>query len=75
MNLSDIMIHVNEPLSVDAQHVLEDRVRAIDGVVSSHFNPGRKQLMMVAYDPDVARSTVLLAKVREAGFTAQMVGL
>lgn len=75
MNLSDVMIHINEPLSRDAQQVLEDRLREIEGVVSSHFNPGRDHLMMVAYDPDVAESRMLLAKVREAGFTAQMIGL
>ncbi len=75
MNVSDVMIHINEPLSEDAQLVLEDRMREIDGVISPRFNPGRDHLMMVAFNPDVAHCDMLLAKVREAGFTAQMVGL
>jgi hypothetical protein len=39
MNISDVMIHINEPLSVEARSSLEEAMRQIEGVIAPRFNP------------------------------------
>ncbi len=74
MNISDVMIHINESLSQEARTSLEDAVRKIEGVVSPRFNTGKEHLLMIAFDPDKTTTAVLLEKVRATGYTAQLVG-
>lgn len=75
MPISDVMIHVPQPLSRDARGALEDRLRDIPGVVAPRFNPGRKHLLLVAFDPDKIGPAELLKAVRAAGGDARLVGL
>lgn len=74
MNITDVMIHINEPLSEEARTSLEDAMRKIDGVVSPRFNPGKEHLLMVAFDPTKTSTAALINKARAAGYTAQLVG-
>jgi len=74
MNISDIMIHINESLSEEARTSLEDAMRKVEGVVSPRFNAGNQHLLVIAYDPEKTNSAVLLGKTRAAGYTAQLVG-
>ncbi|HEY5603756.1 MAG TPA: hypothetical protein VIM41_11665 [Gammaproteobacteria bacterium] len=74
MNISDVMIHINEPLSVDARSSLEEDMRRIEGVIAPRFSPGKEHLLMIAFVPEKTSSAVLLAKARAAGYTAQRVG-
>lgn len=74
MNITDVMIHINEPLSVAARSSLEEAMRQIDGVVAPRFNPGREHLLVIAFDPDKANAADLLQKARAAGYTAQLIG-
>ena len=74
MSISDVMIHINESLSVEARSSLEDEMRTIDGVVSPRFSPNKAQLMIVAFDPGKTSSAALLEKARAAGYTAQLIG-
>jgi hypothetical protein len=74
MNISDILIHVNESLDEQQRSTLEEAVRQIDGVVAPRFNPGKEHLLLVAYKHDVARTETLLAKVRSFGYGAQLIG-
>ena len=74
MSIVDVMIHINEPLSVAARSTLEETMRQIDGVVAPRFNPGKEHLLVVAFDPDKANAAALLEKARAAGYTAQLVG-
>ena len=50
MNISDVMIHINEPLSLEARSSLEDALRKVEGVVSPRFNAGKEHLLVIAYD-------------------------
>ncbi|HCX34473.1 MAG TPA: hypothetical protein DHV08_13630 [Rhodocyclaceae bacterium] len=75
MNISDVMIHINEPLSTEARSCLENTLRAVEGVVSPRFNAGKEHLLMIAYDTDTTGTAVLLQKARAAGYTAQLVGM
>lgn len=75
MNISDVMIHINEPLSEEARTALEQAMQKVEGVVSPHFNPGKAHLLMIAYDTDKTNTSVLLEKTRAAGYSAQLVGM
>ncbi len=74
-NISDVMIHINESLSEEARTSLENTLRKIEGVVSPRFNAHKEHLLMIAYDTEKTNTTVLLAKARAAGYTAQLVGM
>ena len=75
MNISDVMIHINEPLSEEARTALENALRKVEGVVSPGFNAGKEHLLMITYDTEKTSTTELLAKARSAGYTAQLVGM
>jgi hypothetical protein len=75
MNISDVMIHINESLGEEARTALENSIRKIDGVVSPKFNPGKEHLLLVAYDTHKTDAKVLLEQTRAAGYTAQLVGM
>ncbi|MGA8031435.1 MAG: hypothetical protein WCB48_03505 [Casimicrobiaceae bacterium] len=75
MNISDVMIHINEPLGEEARHSLENALRKVEGVVSPGFNPGKAHLLVVAYDTEKTSTAALLEKTRAAGYTAQLVGM
>ncbi|MEN6584659.1 MAG: hypothetical protein ABFE02_01230 [Sulfuricella sp.] len=75
MNISDVMIHINEPLSEEARTSLEDTMRKVEGVVSPGFNAGKEHLLVITYDTEKTSTAVLLAKARAAGYTAQLVGM
>jgi hypothetical protein len=75
MNICDVMIHINEPLSKEARSSLENVMRKVEGVISPGFNPGKEHLLMIAYNPEKTSTTALLEKAREAGYTAQLVGM
>jgi hypothetical protein len=75
MPISDVMIHVPQPLSRDARGALEDSLRDVPGVVAPRFNPGREHLLLVAFDPDKIGPAELLKAVRAAGGDARLVGL
>lgn len=74
MDVSDILIHVNESLNEQQRSALEEAVRQIEGVVAPRFNPGREHLLLVAYNPDVASAAELLTKVQSYGYHAQLIG-
>ena len=52
MNISDVLIHVNESLNEQQRSALEEAVRGIDGVIAPGFNPGKEHLLLLAINPD-----------------------
>lgn len=75
MNISDVMIHINETLDETARKALENSIRKIDGVVSPKINPGTEHLLLVAYDTHKTDAKTLLTQAQAAGYTAQLVGM
>ncbi|MDH3310669.1 MAG: hypothetical protein OEM48_04040 [Gammaproteobacteria bacterium] len=75
MNISDVMIHINESLSEEARSALENAMRKIEGVVTPRFNAGKEHLLLIAYDTEKTNTAVLLEKARAAGYTAQLIGM
>ncbi len=75
MNICDVMIHINESLNDEARSALENKMRKVDGVISPGFNAGKEHLLLIAYNSEKTNTKVLLEKAREAGYTAQLVGM
>lgn len=75
MNISDVMIHINEPLSIEARSSLENAMRKIEGVVSPGFNADKAHLLLITYNTEKTNTRVLLDTVRTAGYTGQVVGM
>jgi hypothetical protein len=74
-HISDVMIHINEPLDAEARTTLENSIRKVDGVVSPGFNAGKAHLLLITYNTETTTTAALLEKVRAAGYTGQVVGM
>jgi len=75
MSISDVMIHIREPLSREARAALETRLRGVEGVIAPRFNPGTEHLLLVAFNPAKTRPAELRGVVRAAGHGAKLVGI
>lgn len=75
MSISDVMVHVNESLSAETRHALEEEMREVEGVISPRFSPNEDHLLEIAYNPDTVNATDLLHKVQSHGYHAQLVGM
>lgn len=73
MMTTDIMIHINESLAETKQHALETELRTVEGVIAPRFN--KPHLLVVAYDMETTSSQVILQRVINKGYQAQLVGL
>ncbi len=70
-----ILIHTNGALDEStARHVIH-KLNQVKGVSETRFTPAKDHLVMVAYDQHAINAVQLLAKVRELGHEAQLVGL
>lgn len=75
MNISDVMVHVNESLSPEIRYALEEEMREMEGVIAPRFNAGEEHLLEIAYNPDRVAAIDLLHKVESHGYHAQLIGL
>jgi hypothetical protein len=75
MEISDILIHVNESIEDVGRFRLEESLRDVEGVVAPRFSPGHDHLMFVAYDPDSTSAAAILGQVRDLGYGAQIVAM
>jgi superfamily II DNA or RNA helicase len=75
ISLSDVLIHIDDALSVEERQGVEDRLRELDGVVSVKMPDDRPHLTLVEYVNGKIDSRALLAAVTGAGVRAELVGL
>ena len=75
MNISDVIIHINESLSTEERTSLENEMRKVEGVVSPGFNADKLHLLMITYNTEETNTAALLERARAAGYTAQLVGM
>ncbi len=75
IQLADVTIHVDESLEPARRAEIEQKLRAIDGVVSVHNPDDKPHLAVVEYDPQKVRSEVLLQAVRAENVHAELIGL
>lgn len=73
MQTTDIMIHINDPLDLSQQQAIELELRGIEGVIAPRFN--KPHLLVISYDSDVTKTSVLLKAVKDKGYQAQVVGM
>ena len=75
INLSDVTLHIDETLSKERRVEIEEKVRALDGVISVHNPDERPHLAVVQYNPAAATSHAILDVVRDSGVHAELIGL
>ncbi len=75
MHLVDLLIHVKEALGSTERASLEDELRKVEGVIAPRFNRETPHLLLVSYDPREAEARNLLNRVKDIGYTAQLVGM
>jgi hypothetical protein len=75
IQLADVTIHVDEDLGAVERADIEQRLRAIDGVVSVHNPDDKPHLTVVEYNPQKVKSKALLDAVKSSGVHAELVGL
>jgi hypothetical protein len=75
VSLSDVLIHIDEALSMDRRQAVEAMLRDIDGVISVKIPDERPHLTLVEYLHEKVDSQRLLAAVTGEGVHAELVGL
>jgi hypothetical protein len=73
--LTDVLVHVNEPMDEAAMLGIERDMRNDDGVISVGHRPGQSHLLMVVYDSATTQAVSLLQPLRAQGLHAQVIGL
>ncbi|MCF6199131.1 MAG: hypothetical protein L3J67_06995 [Hyphomicrobiaceae bacterium] len=73
IQITDIIIHVDESINNLEEEVLLGELRKVDGVMTPGFN--RPHLMLVTYNPEKVNSYELLSTVRSEGYHAQLIGI
>lgn len=64
MQLSDVLIHINEIPNESEQDKLVNQLRNLDGVIAPRFSTEKEHFMFVSYNSDTIKSTSLLDKVK-----------
>ena len=75
MELSDVLIHLDQNINDTEKENIIERLRAVDGVIAPRFNKEREHLLLVSYNSDTTSSLTLLNEVKNKGYKAQLVGL
>lgn len=73
--LADVMIHIDETLSEESLKRIEAVVREDLCVISAGVPDGNPHMMLVAYNPDCITATDILARVKNTGVHAELVGM
>ncbi len=75
VNIADILVHLHPESSRDDRDTIERQLRALDGVVSVHFNEEQHpHAVIVAYNPEVIASETVLGEIRTCDSKAVMAG-
>ena len=74
INMSDIMLHIDENLNSKEQLVFEKQMREQKGVVGLGYHDTQPHLMIVEYNKDATTSKDLLHAVNKFGLHAELVG-
>ena len=75
IKLVDVTVHIDETVDHAARERIADGVRALDGVVAASSHDEKAHLLIVEYNPDKVSSQTILARVRQAGVHAELIGL
>jgi tetrahydromethanopterin S-methyltransferase subunit F len=75
MQLSDVLIHINEMPNESEQNDLVEQLRNLEGVIAPRFSQEKDHMLFVSYNSDTIDSTAMIEKVRENGYKAQLIGM
>ena len=75
MQLSDVLIHIDETPDESGQDGLVASLRNLEGVIAPRFSQEKEHTLFVSYNPDAIDATALLEKVKESGFKARLIGM
>ncbi|MGD2073792.1 MAG: ATP-binding protein [Gammaproteobacteria bacterium] len=76
VNIADIVVHLHPESSVGDKQAIEEQLRALDGVVSVHFNEeDHPHAVIVAYNTEAITSEAVLGEIRKCDSKAVMAGL
>lgn len=75
MQLSDVLIHLDQNIHKTEKDNLIEQLRATEGVIAPRFNNDKEHLLLVSYNSDTTSSLTLLNKVKNKGYQAQLIGL
>lgn len=75
IQLADVVVHIDQTLERERRAEIEERVRAIEGVVSVHNPDDKPHLAIVEYNPEKTSSSVILSTITMQGIHAELVGL
>ncbi len=75
MNSPEVLIHINENINKSEKDKLVDQLNTLEGVIKPKFSQEKDHLLFVSYDSDTISASMLLNKIKENDFNAQLVGL
>ena len=74
-NISDVVVHIDESLTLDQLKTLEEHIHKIGGVVSACNRDDQPHFISVTYNPERVTSHDILANIVREGVHAELVGL
>ncbi len=75
IKMVDVTLHIDENIDHASREVMQDKLRALDGVVAAVSRDEKPHLLVVEYNPDRVNSDAILACVQEQGVHAELIGL
>lgn len=73
--LVDVTLHIDETIDHETREGVQDKLRALSGVMAAASHDERPHLVVVEYDPDQVSSQNILACVKDQGVHAELIGL
>lgn len=71
----DVILHVDEDTSHDQREELRDHLLKHDGVMAASCRDDKPHLIVIEYDPEVARTSDFLDIAKSSGLHAELVGM
>jgi len=70
-----VTVHTDENVDQETREQIQDKLRALAGVVAAVSREERPHLMIVEYNPQEVDSQAILACVTRQGVHAELIGL
>ncbi len=75
MEMTDVVIHIDETIDHQRRTRIADIVRAHKGVMAAAHHDDKPHLIIIEYDPAMVTSRELLQVVLDQGVSAELIGL
>lgn len=73
--MTDVTMHIDEDTSHEQREALRDHLLEHDGVLAAAYHDEKPHLMVIEYDPDIAKSADFIDIAKSSGLHAQLIGL